>query len=141
MEATTDNDIQEEVRVVESALVRLAEERQRILYRIRKALVSDDEGDAQLIATGHERDTLHARKASLEAKLKTEAGTKTQLSAADALLRQLQERADSADAATKRQVVETLVKDIIARHRGDGEISLQITYRFEGAHQLAHNAS
>jgi len=59
MEATTDNDIQGEVLVVESALARLAEERQRILYRIRKALVSDEEGDTQLIATGHERPNIN----------------------------------------------------------------------------------
>jgi site-specific DNA recombinase len=50
MALTTNDDIQAEVNVMDAALARLNEERQRILYRIRKGLVSDDEaGQSHLI--------------------------------------------------------------------------------------------
>ena len=113
-----------ELEVVEKALSGLFEERQRILFRIRKQIVSDEEGDAQLIATGHERDTLLARKATLETQAKVDEVDRAQLSAAETLLRELQDRAESADETTKRNVIETLVKHIDVKSAKEGGLNL-----------------
>jgi site-specific DNA recombinase len=130
--------IQAEHKEVEAALARLAEERQRILFRIRKGLVSDDEGDTQLIATGHERDMLEARKASLEAQLQGQEGRRAQLTAAEALLRDLREKAESADNNIKRQVIETLVAHVGVNVGENGEIRLEPVYRFENPDKIAY---
>ena len=137
---TTQDDHESELTVVNEALTNLGEERQRILYRIRKALVSDEEGDVQLVATGHERDALLARKASLEARVKEQDGDRAQLAAAESLLVKLQESAEAADETTKRHVAETLVKEIVVNHAGDGELNLHATFRFEDPYRLADNA-
>ena len=130
--------IQAEHKEVEAALARLAEKRQRILFRIRKGLVSDDEGDTQLIATGHERDMLEARKASLEAQLQGQEGRRAQLTAAEALLRDLREKAESADNNIKRQVIETLVAHVGVNVGENGEIRLEPVYRFENPDKIAY---
>ena len=64
----SDDGLDAELQEVEKSLARLYEERQTILYRLRKQLVTDEEGDSQLIATGHDRDQLLARKEVLEAR-------------------------------------------------------------------------
>ena len=142
MAADTSNGVQDELGEVEAALANLGEERQRILYLIRKGLVSDEEGDTQLLATGQERDTLTARKASLEARAKEKEVDFAHLSAAESSLTELRERAERADDATKRHVVETLVKGITVQNTTNGELKLLPTYRFENpGSQCAYNTS
>jgi uncharacterized protein involved in exopolysaccharide biosynthesis len=133
--------IQSELKDVEAAISRIAEERQRILFSIRKSLVSDDEGDSQLIATGQERNILEARKAALEAQLQGEEGHRSQLGAAEALLTELKEKADAADNHIKRQVIETLVAHVNVTSDGDGQIKLEPVYRFNPPHEIAYITS
>jgi uncharacterized protein involved in exopolysaccharide biosynthesis len=133
--------IQADFKQVGIALVRLGEERQRILYRIRKGLVTDEEGDAQLIATGQERDMLEARKASLAAQLQGQEGRRAQLASAEALLTDLKEKAESADNHTKRQVIETLVASAVVSVGSSGGMTLAPKYRFEDPDKIAHITS
>ena len=135
------DDKQSELRQVEGAQVRLLEDRQRIIYLIRKGLVSEDEGEAQLTATGIERDTLAARKASLEVQVQDKESQRSKLQAAETLLQELQERADNADNSTKRQVIEVLVEQATVNTKKSGELNLQITYRFEKPGVIAHITS
>lgn len=138
---TDSTSIQIEYQEIATAILRLAEERQRILYLIRKGLVSEEEGDAQLIATGRERDILEARKASLEAQLKGQEGQRAQLTAAEALLRDLREKAESADNNIKRQVIETLVAHVPVNVGENREIRLEPVYRFENPDKIANITS
>ena len=135
MAATIDGDAEQELSTVTEALSKLNEERQRILYRIRKGLIAGEEGDAQLIATSQERDTLTARKASLEARATELEGERVRQSAAEDLLMRLQDRSEAADDETKRQVIETLVKDITVEKGSSDGLRLQITYRFDNPKQ------
>ena len=140
--ATADGDVtQEELAQVEGAQVRLMEDRQRIIYLIRKGLISEEEGDAQLVATGLERDVLAARKTTLEALAQGFEIQRSQLRAAESLLQQLQEKAQSADAAAKRQVIEVLVDKVTVNSEESGEMDLGITYRFEEPGVIADNTS
>ena len=123
---------------VESGLARLAEERQRILYLIRKGLVSDEEGEAQLVATWQERDALFARQATLEARINSQNGERAQLSAAEALLRELHDRTEGANNSVKRQVIETLVQQATVMVGGDRAVNLDVTYRFEEPGDIAY---
>ena len=126
---------------VESGLARLAEERQRILYLIRKGLVSDEEGEAQLVATAQERDALFARQATLEARINSQNGERAQLSAAEALLRELHDRAEGADNSVRRQVIETLVQQATVMVGEDRAVNLDVTYRFEEPGDIAYISS
>ena len=139
MAMTDSGGTEEELRKVEAAQVRLLEDRQRIIYLVRKGLVSDEEGETQLTVTGQERDALAARKASLEALMQRKDGQQTQLMVAETLLRQLQESAETADNTTKRQVIEVLVDQATVNTKESGELNLQITYRFEQPGDIADN--
>lgn len=135
------DDTQQELAQVEGAQVRLLEDRQRIIYLIRKGLISEEEGDTQLVATGIERDALSARKTSLEAVVQGNEIRRSQLRAAESLLQQLQEKAESADATTKRLVIEVLVDKVTVNNQESGELELGITYRFEQPGMIADNTS
>ncbi len=126
---------------VESGLARLAEERQRILYLIRKGLISNEEGEPQLVATGQERDALFARKATLEARINGQIGEHAQMSAAEALLRELHDRAEGADNTVKRQVIETLVQQATVMVGEDRALNLDVTYRFGDPGDIVYNSS
>ena len=93
------------------------------------------------MATGNERDVLTSRKASLEALVQDKESQRAQLRAAESLLQQLQEKAESADAAIKRQVIEVLVNKATVNTKESGELNLQITYRFEEPGVFADNSS
>jgi site-specific DNA recombinase len=136
MANTDSTSIQTECQEIGVAIARLGEERQRILYCIRKGLVSDEEGDTQLIATGQERDMLEARKASLEAQLQGQEGQRVQLSAAEALLKELRDKSESANNHTKRRVMETLVVSAVVNGGDSGEIQFEPKYRFEDPDKL-----
>lgn len=130
--ASTDtSSVEVEYQEAEKAVLRLSEERQRILYLIRKGLITDVEGDTQLVATGHEREALEARKSVLESQMRGKEGQQAQLRAAESLLDQLQEKAVMADTQTKRMVIETLLAHSVILYTESGEINFSPTYRFQ----------
>ena len=133
-----DTGLEEEMRQVKKALARIREERQAILYRIRKRLVSDEEGDAQLVATGHEKDMLEARLETIKAQMQDKEWQRTRMEGATALLERLRERAESADTKTKREVMETLVREIKVLP-GEPEPNITVTYLFEEPCRIAYN--
>ena len=122
--------LKDEIRQAEKALTRILDERQTILYRLRKRLVSDEEGDNQLIATGQEKGMLEARLESLKAQSQNEEWQRTRLEEAATLLERLKERVESADSKTKREVVEILVQGITVK-AGETTPDVSVTYLFE----------
>ena len=79
---------------------------------------------------------LEARKAALEAQLQGEEGRLSQLSASEALLTELKEKAETADNITKRRLIETLVVHITVTVEEEGQIRLEPRYRFNAPKEL-----
>ena len=129
--SASEQGLEDELHLVETAVARIHEERQVILYKLRKRLVDDEESDAQLIATGQERDMLLARKETLAAQIRDKEGPIGRLSAAEALLQGLQERVDVADARVKRDMIETLVSNVIIKPAEGSAPKVSVTYLFE----------
>ena len=127
--------LKDEIQQAEKALARILDERQTILFRLRKRLVSDDEGDNQLIATGHEKSMLEARLETLKAQVQNEEWQRTRLEGAGALLERLKERVESADSKTKREVIEILVKEITVKV-GQAGPDISVAYLFETRNRI-----
>lgn len=137
-----DQDTQTELQSVDDTLTGLYEERQKILYAMRKSLISDEEAEAQLIATGQEKESLLLRKATLEAKQSEYAENLASLSTAESLLLSLQDKAEQATDDTKRQIIEALVSGATVHPEPvQGEISLQIAYRFDESGAIVSGTS
>ena len=135
----TNEGLDAELQEVKKHISRINEERQTILYRLRKKLVSDTEGDKQLLATGHERDQLEAKKETLEAHLRDKEGQRGRLSAAEALLLDIRKRLNNVDESVKRNMIETLVSGISVTLRADKSPHLAVTYLFEPKRGIADN--
>ena len=82
-------DVQEDLVVVKGALAGIFDGRQRILTRIRKGLITEDEGDAQLEDTSRERELLEARLTNLTDQTSEKQDAQAHLSATEVLLREL----------------------------------------------------
>ena len=95
----------------------------------------------ELVATAQERDALFARQATLEARINSQNGERAQLSAAEALLRELHDRAEGADNSVRRQVIETLVQQATVMVGEDRAVNLDVTYRFEEPGDIAYISS
>lgn len=119
-----------ELDALSRALQRVEAERSRVISLIRKGLISEAEGEAQLIASARERDDLAGRKLVLENARAQREEEKARIRGVAELLAALQGKADKATPETKRMLMELLVEKVIVEPSRRGEYHLNPRYRF-----------
>ncbi len=106
---------------VEAAIARKQKERDTILRLLRQETITYAEGEKHLGEIGKEVAILEAERQTLFAKLHETIDFETHLMAAEDLLRSLRSKVEHADNATKREIIQKLVKSITVETIGEGK--------------------
>ena len=130
LQAETVEDTESELHQVEKAITSIMEERQTIVYLLRKKRLSEAEADAQLVSTMRELDILKGRKQTLEARQLDSRAKQAYLLSAEGLLERLSDSVHDADPHIKRDVMTTLVSRIAVNPGEDESPNIEIKYLF-----------
>jgi hypothetical protein len=104
--------------------------RQWLINNASRGLISDDEAERGLLSTQAELQAINVRRETLRGQLELGDMQADQVGQTEVLLAMLKEKAEGADDATKKSVMESLVDEIVLLPKGRGKVKASIKYRF-----------
>lgn len=117
---------------LESAAAELEQQRERVIRMLRRALITEQEGDVQLREITEDLAALHARRHLVFARDARLAELGARLVTARATLGRFADFADTEDPGERRAVLEALVEGIrIGRREGEQQPRVLVRYVFE----------
>ena len=126
------DDIKAEVHQMESALLVKTRERARVITLIRRALISETEGERELLMLQSEVARLEQQKRELESRLMAVEGSELRVLSAEVMLSLLADKAATADDKTKREIIETFVDGVVIQTGEAGPVA-HVRYVFHPA--------
>lgn len=112
--------VEQDLAVIIQGLQKKQRERETIIALLRKEIITYAEGERELAQIATESKALESQRDDLFAQLQENLNVEHRLIGAEAMLRELQDKIESADNVKKRQIVETLVKEIRVETVGEG---------------------
>jgi site-specific DNA recombinase len=126
------SDAKNEIGQMESALRVKARERGRVISLIRRSVISEAEGERELVLLHSEVLHLERQRDELQSRLAAAENSELRVLTVEAMLGLLRERAAVADENTKREIIGAFVDGIVV-HMESGRPTARVCYVFRSA--------